>query len=164
MHLPPGQPPGYQRAAWAAAGLQAPPGALGGHTLADSMAIQEALKQSRGEGFLLGAAAAAEEARRHDAERDEAIRSTLIQAAEAHRIAQQALQAMQHQLNNVQRMQQALEQVQSRLSVLEATLLAQERAPDTAGQRVEPRQPDPEDDAEPLSKRLRALHWKNGKK
>ena len=164
MHLPTGQPPGYQRAAWAAAGLQAPPGALVGQTLADSIAFQEALKQSRGEGFLIGAAAATEEARRQDAERDEAVRLALAQAAEAHRTAQFALAAMQQHQNNAQRMQREIEQAQSRIAALEATLSSHESPPTTVVDRAGRGQTDHEDGAEPLSKRLRALNWKNVQK
>ena len=182
MHIPTGQPPGYQRAAWAAAGLQAPPcgtigermaqgthmhhgqGDVGGPTLADAVAFQEALRQIRGEGFQLGAAAAAAEARQQDAERNEAINTTLLQAAESNRMAQQAIHAMQIQLNAYQHLQQTIAQLQGRLAALEAILLNPGSAPDMEGQRTETRQQDIEGDAEPLSKRLRALHWKNGNK
>ena len=71
---------------------------------------------------------------------------------------------MQQQLNNAQRMQREIEQAQNRLSVLEANLISQESSPCTEAERAGHRQPDPEDGAEPLSKRLRALHWKNFKK
>ena len=69
-----GQPPCYQRAAWAAAGLREPPVATRNYTLADAMALHEAHRQGQAEGFVAGAAAEAEENRRRDEERDGAIR------------------------------------------------------------------------------------------
>ena len=157
MYHPIGHPPGYQRAAWAAAGLPAPPGAIGGYTLAEAVAIHEAHKQGRGEGFVAGAAAAAEEARHHDEERDAAIRWAMAQAAEARSVAHQALQAVQQQQSIAQRMQWELEKAKHRIAVLETETGGWE------GPRDEPRRPDSAAEEEPLSKRLRALHVKNGK-
>ena len=55
MFHPRGQPPGYQRAAWAAAGLPEPPGATSSCPLAEAVALHEARKQGHGEEFLAGA-------------------------------------------------------------------------------------------------------------
>ena len=102
MHIPPGQPLGYQRAAWAAAGLRAPPGGMIGVRMtngyhmqeghgareglsqAEAAELQAALDHSRAEGFQLGAAAATLEANRTEAERAGAVMVTLHQAAESH--------------------------------------------------------------------------------
>ena len=106
-----GQPPCYQRAAWAAAGLREPPVATRNYTLADAMALHEARKQGQGEGFVAGAAAEAEENRRRDEERDGAIRWALSQAAEAQAFAIQALQALQQQQGLVLHLQQEIEKL-----------------------------------------------------
>ena len=152
-----GQPPGYQRAAWAAAGLPAPPGAPRSYTLADAVALHEARKQGQGEGFVAGAAAAAEEARRHDEERDAAIRWALSQAAEAQAIAHQALQAVQQQQGLVQHLQQELEKLKHKMVYHESAPMGAE------GHRNEAKRPEMTAEEEPLSKRLRALHEKNDK-
>ena len=157
MFHPLGHPPGYQRAAWAAAGLPEPPGAIGGYTLAEAVAIHEARKQGRGEGFVAGAAAAAEEARHHDEERDAAIRWAMAQAAEARSMAHQALQAAQQQQSIAQHLQRELEKAKHRIALLECETLGWE------GPRDEPRRPDLAAEEEPLSKRLRALHVNNDK-
>ena len=157
MFHPLGLPPGYQRAAWAAAGLPEPPGATGSYTLAEAVALHEARKQGRGEGFAAGAAAAAEEARRHDEERDAAIRRALGQAAEAQGMAHQALQAAQQQQFLAQHLQTELEKAKHRIALLECETLGWE------GPRNETRRPDLAAEEEPLSKRLRALHVKNDK-
>ena len=123
MFHPLGHPPGYQRAAWAAAGLPELPGATGSYTLAEAVALHEARKQGRGEGFAAGAAAAAEEARRHDEERDAAIRWALGQAAEAQGMAHQALQAAQQQQFLAQHLQTELEKAKHRIALLECETL-----------------------------------------
>ena len=157
MFHPRGQPPGYQRAAWAAAGLPEPPGATSSYPLAEAVALHEARKQGHGEGFLAGAAAAAEEARRHDEERDAAIRWAMSQASEAQGMAHQALQAAQQQQFLTQHLQMELEKAKSRIVHLEGESLGCE------GHRNESKRPDLAAEEEPLSKRLRALHVKNDK-
>ena len=152
-----GQPPGYQRAAWAAAGLPEPPGATCSYPWAAAAALREARQQGHGEGFLAGAAAAAEEARRHDEERDAAIRWALSQASEAQNMAHHALQAAQQQQFLAQHLQLELEKVKRRIVYLEGESLGLE------GHRNEAKRPDLAAEEEPLSKRLRALHVKNDK-
>ena len=170
-----GQPPGYQRAAWAAAGLPAPPGATSSYTLADAVALHEARKQGQGEGFVAGAAAEAEEARRRDEERDAAIRWTLSQAAEAQAFALQALQAVQQQQGLVQHLQQELEKLKHKMVYHASAPMGAE------GHRNEATRPEMDfmdeitdnvrlfnvrrrtAEEEPLSKRLRALREKNDK-
>ena len=156
MFHPLGLPPGYQRAAWAAAGLPEPPGATGNYTLAEAVALHEARKQGRGEGFALGAAAAADEARRQNEERDAALRRALGQVAEAQDMALQALQAVQLQQHFSQHLQAELETAKRRIALLERERLGCE------GLRNDSRRPDTKGE-EPLSKRLRALHEKYDK-
>ena len=150
-----GQPPGYQRAAWAAAGLPEPPGATCSYPWAAAAALREARQQGHGEGFLAGAAAAAEEARRQDEERDAAIRWTLSQASEAQTLAHQALQAVQQLQCLAQHLQLEIDKVKRRMVYLESESLGAE------GHRNEAKRPDMTAEEEPLSKRLRALHVKN---
>ena len=170
-----GQPPGYQRAAWAAAGLPEPPGATCSYPWAAAAALREARQQGHGEGFLAGAAAAAEEARSQNEERDAAIRWALSQAAEAQAIAHQALQAAQQQQGLVQHLQQELEKLKHKMVYHESAPMGAE------GHRNEAPRPEMDfmdeitdnvrlfnvrrrtAEEEPLSKRLRALHEKNDK-
>ena len=152
-----GQPPGYQRAAWAAAGLPEPPGATGSCSWAAAVELHEARRQGHGEGFLAGAAAAAEEARRHDEERDAAVRWAMSQASEAQQTAHQALQVVQQQQFHMQHLQLELEKAKSRIVYLEGESLGRE------GHRNEAKRPDLAAEEEPLSKRLRALNVKHDK-
>ena len=170
-----GQPPCYQRAAWAAAGLREPPVATRNYTLADAMALHEAHRQGQAEGFVAGAAAEAEENRRRDEERDGAIRWALSQAAEAQTMAIQALQSVQQQQALVLHLQQDIEKLKPKANPQAAAQM------DTEG----PQGPVPDPaldfmnavadnvklfnvcrmnaDEEPLSKRLRGLHEKTHK-
>ena len=175
MHIPPGQPPGYQHAAWAAAGLLAPTcgtivvrtaqgypapasqGAGGGLSPARAATLNAALDHCRAEGFRLGAAA---EALHQAAERNEAFNDTLHQAAASHILAQQAITALQSQLGAHQHLQQTIEQMQTRLDTLEAILKDTVGVPVTAGPRAGQSQQETDREAEPLSKRFRALNWK----
>ena len=170
-----GQPPGYQRAAWAAAGLPAPPGATRNYTLADAVALHEARKQGQDEGFVAGAAAEAEENRRRNEERYAAIRWTLSQAAEAQAFALQALQAVQQQQGLVLHLQQEIEKLKLKANSQESAQMNTEGLTGEA--------PRPEMDfmdaiadnvklfnvcrrnanEEPLSKRPRGLHEKTHK-
>ena len=85
---------------------------------------------------------------------------TLHQAAESHKLAQQAINALQTQVHAYQHMQQIVEQVQVRLDTLEAILKDSVNDPAQASKRAGPTQQDTGPEAEPLSKRLRALSWK----
>ena len=178
MRIPPGQPPGYQHAAWAAAGLQTPPcgmigarmaqgypmpggqGADGELSPAQAASLNAALDHSRAEGFQLGAAAAAAEALHQAAERNEAINETLKQAAASHILAQQAITALQSQLGAHQNLQQTIEQMKTRLDTMEGILKDTVGVPATAG----PSEGQPQQDAEreegPLMKRFRAITWR----
>ena len=170
-----GQPPGYQRAAWAAAGLPEPPGATRSYTLADAMALHEARKQGQGEGFVAGAAAEAEENRRRDEERDAAIRWALSQAAEAQAFALQALQAVQQQQGLVLHMQQEIERLKHKVtSQANAKTSAEESKDEVPGSEMDFMEAIEDNvrlfnvrrrtaEEEPLSKRLRGLNEKNHK-
>ena len=90
--------------------------------------------------------------------------AALHQAAESHKMAQQAINALQTQVRAYQHMQQIVEQVQVRMDTLEAILKDSVDGPALASKRAGPAQQDPDPEAEPLSKKLRALRWKvNGK-
>ena len=121
------------------------------------MELHEARRQGHGEGFLAGAAAAAEEARRHDEERDAAVRWAMSQASEAQQTAHQALQVVQQQQFHMQHLQLELEKAKSRIVYLEGESLGRE------GHRNEAKRPDLAAEEEPLSKRLRALNVKHDK-
>ena len=154
MHLPRGQPPGYQRAAWAAAGLRAPPDeTIGVHTNAGFT-----------EGFQIGAAAATLEASRKDAAHVEATMAALHQAAESHKMAQHAINLLQTQAHAYQHMQQTIEQLRGRVYTLENMVADLLNDPSKKGKGAGPAQPFRESMEEPLSKRLRALNWKNSSK
>ena len=175
MHIPPGQPPGYQHAAWAAAGLTAPPcgtivvrtaqgypapasqGAGGGLSPAQAATLNAALAHCRAEGLRMGAAA---EALLQAAERNEAFNETLHQAAASHILAQQAITALQSQLGAHQNLQQTIEQMKTRLDTIEAILKDTVGVSVTAGPSAGQPQQGAEREAEPLMKRFRALNWR----
>ena len=175
MHIPPGQPPGYQHAAWAAAGLPAPPcgtivvrtaqgspapasqGAGGGLSPAQAATLNAALAHCRDEGLRMGAAA---EALLQAAERNEAFNETLHQAAASHILAQQAITALQSQLGAHQNLQQTIEQMKTRLDTIEAILKDTMGVSVTAGPSAGQPQQGAEREAEPLMKRFRALNWR----
>ena len=161
MHVPRGQPPGYQRAAWAAAGLSQPPAELGVYG-AEYAA-----------GYHTGAAAAAGEARRYDETHFEITRAAYHQAAEAHAMAQHAITVLQaqaqhynHTLSNIALLQARvlyLEEMVGKLLDDNVKLINVCRK----GKGTEHQQPATEESEEPLSKRLRAsvlLNWKNRNK
>ena len=100
------------------------------------------------------------EAHQQAAERNEAITVTLHQAAESHKLAQQAITELQSQLNAYQHLQQTIGQVQARLDALEAILKDSASVAVSEGTRAGLPQQDTDHEAEPLSKRLRALNWK----
>ena len=154
MHLPRGQPPGYQRAAWAAAGLRDPPEELiGAHNSTEYAA-----------GFQTGAAAAALEASRKDEAHFEVTRAAYHQAAEAHSMAQQAITVLQMQAQNYQHAQNTIAQLQARVHNIEEMVAKLLTDPSRKGKGAGLAQPSWEDMEEPLSKRLRALNWKNSGK
>ena len=175
MHIPPGQPPGYQHAAWAAAGLPAPPcgtivvrtaqgcpapasqGAGGGLSPAQAATLNAALAHCRAEGLRMGAAA---EALLQAAARNEAYNETLHQAAASHILAQQAIMALQNQLGAHQSLQQTIEQMKIRLDSLEGMLKDKVGAPVTAGPSAGPPPQETEREEGPLMKRFRAITWR----
>ena len=150
MHVPRGQPPGYQRAAWAAAGLPHPPEALRGHG-AEYAA-----------GFHTGAAAAEGEARQYNETLFEITRAAHYQAAEAQATAQHAITVLQaqaqhynHTLSNVALLQARvlhLEEAAGKLQADNAKLIRAYRKDE--GTEQEPREI--EEREEPQHKRLRA--------
>ena len=154
MHLPRGQPPGYQRAAWAAAGLRAPPEEMIGAHISADYAV----------GFQTGAAAAALEASRKDEAHFEATRAAFHQAAESHSMAQHAINLLQAQAQAYQHMQHTIEQLRARVHNLENMVADLLNDPSRKGKGAGPAQPSWEGMEEPLSKRLRALNWKNSGK
>ena len=158
MHVPRGQPPGYQRAAWAAAGLPHPPAALRGYG-----SEYEA-------GFHTGAAAAEGEARQYNETLFEITRAAHYQAAEAHAMAQHAITVLQaqaqhynHTLNSIALLQarvQNLEEMVGKLLDDNVKLINVCRK----GKGTEHQPPATEESEEPLSKRLRAsvlINWKD---
>ena len=175
MHIPPGQPPGYQHAAWAAAGLQTPPcgaivvstarghpapagkGAGGGLSPPQMATLNAALAHCRAEGLRMGAAA---EALLQAAERNEAYHEALQQAASSHFLAQQAIMALQNQLGAHQSLQQTIEQMKLRLDTLEGMLKDKVGAPVTAGPSAGPPPQEAEREEGPLMKRFRAITWR----
>ena len=154
MHLLRGQPPGYQRAAWAAAGLRAPPDeTIGAHINADYAV-----------GFQTGAAAAALEASRKDEAHFEATRAAFHQAAESQSMAQHAINILQAQAQDYQHMQNTIAQLRLRVHNLENMVADLLNDPSRKGKGAGPAQPSWEGMEEPLSKRLRAFNWKNSGK
>ena len=163
MHVPRGQPPGYQRAAWAAAGLSQPPAELGGGNLGAEYAA----------GYHTGAAAAAVEARRYDEAHFEITRAAYHQAAEAHSMAHHAIAVLQAQAQHYHHAQNSIALLQARVQNLED--MVGKLLDDNVklinvcrkGKGADHDQPPVEENEEPHSKRLRAsvlLNWKNSSK
>ena len=161
MHVPRGQPPGYQRAAWAAAGLSQPPAEL------------SAYGAEYAAGYHTGAAAAAGEARRYDEAHFEITRAAYHQAAEAHSLAQHAIAVLQAQAQHFNHAQNSIALLQARVQNLED--MVGKLLDDNVklinvcrkGKGTEHHQPATEENEEPLSKRLRAsvlLNWKTSSK
>ena len=158
MHVPRGHPPGYQRAAWAAAGLPHPPKAARGHG-----AEYEA-------GFQAGHAAAEGEARQYNETLLETMRAAHCQAAEAQAMAQHAITVLQAQAQHYSHTLSNVALLQARVLHLEETVgkllddnvklisaCRKDKGPEHAPPVMEERE-------EPQYKRLRAsalINWKD---
>ena len=141
MFLPTGPPPGYQHAAWAAAGLQAPPSGTraagaaqglfyphpgptctmndGGARLTQADFVEAAVKTWKAEEQRMGTAAnlLQQALAKHDT-----LNDALQQSAMTHAMAQQAITAMQGLWTDHNRMSATIEQLTKRIGHLEATL------------------------------------------
>ena len=141
MFLPTGPPPGYQHAAWAAAGLQAPPtgtrangaeqglfyphpgptGTMsnGGASLTQADFVEAAVKTWKAEEQRMGTAAnlLQQAMAKHDT-----LNDALQQSATTHAMAQQAITVMHGFCTDHNRMSATIEQLTKRIDNLEATL------------------------------------------
>ena len=205
MFLPNGQPPGYQYAAWAAAGLRSPPtgassaaqglffphpgptGSIdqGGVNPTYDDYIEAAVKTWKAtEKRLSNTAALLQQA----LDQNEALEKALNTSNATHTMAQHTIAALQGHVKNQNEMSATIEQLQHRVSNLEATLasvlrhqaLAETRGappwtlPVPAARQAHPSPssgtgqglPAPhgeaaEQDDSPLMKRFRAITWKS---